>query len=224
MSAATVGGMFARDPRFPNLIVTRHPLLRHKVTLLRKRTTPKKIFKELVGEIAMLLAYEVTSDLSTEEVRIETPLESTNGDVVIGEHLTLVPILRAGLGMVDGVLDLIPTMRVGHIGLQRDHDTLEPIDYYFKIPPPLEASVIIVVDPMLATGGSASAAVTYLKKSGARTLRMMCIVAAPEGVQRMLDDHPDVPVYAAALDRELNERGYILPGLGDAGDRLFGTD
>jgi uracil phosphoribosyltransferase len=224
MTASADGGVFSREPRFPNLIVTRHPLLRHKVTLLRKRDTPKKIFKELVDEIAMLLAYEVTSDLETEEVRVETPLESTAGDVVIGERLTLVPILRAGLGMVDGVLDLIPTMRVGHIGLQRDHDTLEPIDYYFKIPPPLETGVLIVADPMLATGGSASAAVAYLKKSGALNIRMICIVAAPEGVQRMLDDHPDVPVFAAALDRELNERGYILPGLGDAGDRLFGTD
>jgi uracil phosphoribosyltransferase len=224
MSAAADGGVVSREPGFSNLIVTRHPLLRHKVTLLRKRDTPKKIFKELVDEIAMLLAYEVTTDLETEEVRVETPLESTTGDVVIGERLTLVPILRAGLGMVDGVLDLIPTMRVGHIGLQRDHDTLEPIDYYFKIPPPLEASVLIVADPMLATGGSASAAVTYLKKAGASSIRMMCIVAAPEGVQRMLEDHPDVPVFAAALDRELNERGYILPGLGDAGDRLFGTD
>ena len=224
MRASTGDGMFTRDPRFPNLIVTRHPLLRHKVTLLRKRDTPKKIFKELVDEIAMLLAYEVTSDLGTDEVRVETPLESTMGDIVIGERLTLVPILRAGLGMVDGVLDLIPNMRVGHIGLQRDHDTLEPIDYYFKIPLPLEGSVFIVADPMLATGGSASAAVSYLKKSGARNIRMMCIVSSPEGVQRMLDDHPDVPVYAAALDRELNERGYILPGLGDAGDRMFGTD
>lgn len=224
MSSTPGSGMFSRDPDLPNLIVTSHPLLRHKVTLLRKRDTPKKIFKELVDEIAMLLAYEVTSDLDTETVRVETPLESTTGDIVLGERLTLVPILRAGLGMVDGVLDLIPTMRVGHIGLQRDHDTLEPIDYYFKIPLPLEESVFIVVDPMLATGGSASAAVTYLKDSGARNIRMMCIVAAPEGARRMLEDHPDVLVYSAALDRELNERGYILPGLGDAGDRLFGTD
>lgn len=224
MSAPGDGGMVARDPRFPNLVVTRHPLLRHKVTLLRRRDTPKKLFKELVDEIAMLLAYEVTTDLATEQVDVETPLESTVGELVVGERLTLVPILRAGLGMVDGVLNLIPTMSVGHIGLQRDHDTLEPIDYYFKIPPPLEAGVLIVVDPMLATGGSASAAVSYLKKAGARHVRMMCIVAAPEGVQRMLEDHPDVPVFAAALDRELDERGYILPGLGDAGDRLFGTE
>jgi uracil phosphoribosyltransferase len=216
--------MFSRDPDLPNLIVTSHPLLRHKVTLLRKRDTPKKIFKELVDEIAMLLAYEVTADLETTSIEVETPLAVTQGEKVVGERLTLVPILRAGLGMVDGVLELIPTMRVGHIGLQRDHDTLEPIDYYFKIPLPLEESVFIVVDPMLATGGSASAAVTYLKKSGARHIRMMCIVAAPEGARRMLEDHPDVPVYSAALDRQLNERGYILPGLGDAGDRLFGTD
>jgi uracil phosphoribosyltransferase len=224
MSATAGDGMFTRHPELPNLIVTRHPLLRHKVTLLRRHDTSKKIFKELVDEIAMLLAYEVTSDLGTESVSVETPLETTTGEIVRGQQLTLVPILRAGLGMVDGVLNLIPTMRVGHIGLQRDHDTLEPIDYYFKIPLPLEESVFIVADPMLATGGSASAAVSYLKKSGARTIRMMCIVSAPEGVSRMLEDHPDVPVYTAALDRELNGRGYILPGLGDAGDRLFGTE
>ena len=214
---------FRPDERYPNLILTRHPLLRHKVTLLRRADTPKKIFKELVDEIAMLLAYEVTADLSTESVRVQTPLEETDGELVVGERLTLVPVLRAGLGMVEGVLQLIPTMRVGHIGLQRDHDTLEPIDYYFKIPPDPEDSLFIVTDPMLATGGSASAAVTFLKRSGAREIRLMCIVAAPEGVERMGRDHPDVPVYAAAFDRQLNEKGYILPGLGDAGDRLFGT-
>jgi uracil phosphoribosyltransferase len=223
MEASASGGLFARDPRFPNLVVTRHPLLRHKMTLLRSADTSKKIFKELVDEVAMLLAYEVTSDLETEEVEVDTPLERTTGDIVRGQQITLVPILRAGLGMVDGVLNLIPTMRVGHIGLQRDHDTLEPIDYYFKIPPPLQESIFIVTDPMLATGGSASAAVSYLKRSGARTIRLMCIVAAPEGVQRMLDNHPDVPIFAASLDRALNDKGYILPGLGDAGDRLFGT-
>lgn len=214
---------FHRDPRYPNLVVTRHPLLRHKVTLLRRVDTPKKIFKELVDEIAMLLAYEVTADLETETVEVRTPLETTEGELVVGERLTLVPVLRAGLGMVEGVLQLIPTMRVGHIGLQRDHDTLEPIDYYFKIPPDPEGSLFIVTDPMLATGGSASAAVTFLKRSGAREIRLMCIVAAPEGVARMLKDHPDVAVYTAAFDRQLNEKGYILPGLGDAGDRLFGT-
>ncbi|MFQ5747126.1 MAG: uracil phosphoribosyltransferase [Gemmatimonadota bacterium] len=212
-----------RDPEFPNLVVTTHPLLRHKVALLRSTSTPKKIFKEAVDEIAMLMAYEVTADLETEAYEIETPLERTTGDRVVGERLTLVPILRAGLGMVEGVLRLIPTMRVGHIGLQREHETLEPIDYYFKIPPRPAESDFIVTDPMLATGGSASAAIGFLKKSGARRIRLMSIVAAPEGVRRLLEDHPDVTVYAAALDRQLNENGYILPGLGDAGDRLFGT-
>ena len=214
---------FRRDPEYPNLVVTRHPLLRHKVTLLRSASTSKKIFKELVDEIAMLLAYEVTADLQTTPIEVETPLAVTRGEKVVGERLTLVPILRAGLGMVDGVLELIPTMRVGHIGLQRDHDTLEPIDYYFKIPPDPEGSLFIVADPMLATGGSASAAVTFLKRSGARDIRLMCIVAAPEGVAKMLDVHPEVAVYAAALDSGLDENSYIVPGLGDAGDRLFGT-
>ena len=214
---------FRRDPEYPNLVVTRHPLLRHKVTLLRSASTSKKIFKELVDEIAMLLAYEVTADLQTTPIEVETPLAVTRGEKVVGERLTLVPILRAGLGMVDGVLELIPRMRVGHIGLQRDHDTLEPIDYYFKIPPDPEDSLFIVADPMLATGGSASAAVTFLKRSGARDIRLMCIVAAPEGVTKMLDVHPEVPVCAAALDNGLDENSYIVPGLGDAGDRLFGT-
>ncbi len=214
---------FLRDPKYPNLVVTRHPLLRHKVTLLRSSSTSKKIFKELVDEIAMLLAYEVTADLETESIEVETPLAVTQGEKVVGERLTLVPILRAGLGMVDGVLELIPTMRVGHIGLQRDHDTLEPVDYYFKIPPDPEGSLFIVADPMLATGGSASAAVSFLKRSGAGDIRLMCIVAAPEGVQRMLEDHPEVTVYAAALDSGLDKNSYIVPGLGDAGDRLFGT-
>jgi uracil phosphoribosyltransferase len=214
---------FQRDPEYPNLVISRHPLLRHKVTLLRSASTSKKIFKELVDEIAMLLADEVTADLETTSIQGATPLAVTQGEKVVGERLTLVPILRAGLGMVDGVLELIPTMRVGHIGLQRDHDTLEPIDYYFKIPPDPEHSLFIVADPMLATGGSASAAVSFLKRSGARDIRLMCIVAAPEGVRKMLDDHTEVPVYAASLDKGLDENSYILPGLGDAGDRLFGT-
>lgn len=209
--------------RFPNLILVQHPLLRHKVSLLRSIETPKKIFQELVDEIAMLMAYEVTADLPVEERTIETPLETTTGHRVKGNRVTLVPILRAGLGMVEGVMRLLPTMRVGHIGLQREHDTLEPVDYYFKIPPHPEERYFIVTDPMLATGGSASAAIRFLKRSGARRIRLMCIVAAPEGVERLGRDHPDVRVFAAALDRELNEHGYILPGLGDAGDRLFGT-
>ena len=210
--------------RHENLRITRHPLIEHKISLLRSVETSKKVFKELIDEIAQLLAYEVTTDLASEPRTIETPLETMQGARVAGSRIVIVPVLRAGLGMVEGILRLIPTARVGHVGLQRDHDTLEPADYYFKIPPRVEDSLYIVTDPMLATGGSASAAVASLKKRGAASIRLMVIVAAPEGVRRMATDHPDVPVYAAALDRELNDRGYILPGLGDAGDRLFGTD
>jgi uracil phosphoribosyltransferase len=208
---------------FPNLTVIHHPLVQHKLTVLRRKDTSKKKFKELVDEIAMLMAYEVTRDLPLAEVEVETPLETTTQMRLSGKKLTLVPILRAGLGMVDGVLRLMPSVRVGHIGLYRDHDTLQPVDYYFKIPPEPEARDFIVLDPMLATGGSAAAAVTSLKRSGATRVRFMCLVAAPEGVKRMQQDHPDVQVYAAALDRELDSNGYIRPGLGDAGDRLFGT-
>jgi uracil phosphoribosyltransferase len=209
--------------QFPNLTVVQHPLVRHKLSVLRDKETSKKKFKELVDEIAMLMAYEVTKDLPLSAVEIETPLETTTEMKLSGKKLTVVPILRAGLGMVDGVVRLIPSARVGHIGLFRDHDTLQPVDYYFKIPPEPENRDFILLDPMLATGGSASAATTSLKRSGASRVRFVCLVAAPEGVQRMLDDHPDVHVYTAALDRELNDLGYILPGLGDAGDRLFGT-
>jgi uracil phosphoribosyltransferase len=215
--------MTSVENRNDNLRVTRHPLIEHKISLLRSVATPKKVFKELVDEIAQLLAYEVTADLGTEPRTIETPLETMEGAKVHGSRIVIVPVLRAGLGMVEGILRLIPTARVGHVGLQRDHDTLEPADYYFKIPPRVEDSLYVVTDPMLATGGSASAAVASLKRRGAASIRLMVIVAAPEGVRRMNADHPDVPVYAAALDRELNDRGYIQPGLGDAGDRQFGT-
>jgi uracil phosphoribosyltransferase len=208
---------------FPNLTVITHPLVRHKLAVLRRRQTSKKTFKELVDEISMLMGYEVTKDLALEPVEIETPLERTTEMMLSGKKLTVVPILRAGLGMVEGVVRLMPSVRVGHIGIFREHDTLQPVDYYFKIPAEAEARDFIVLDPMLATGGSASAAVAALKRSGATRVRFVCLVAAPEGVQRLLDDHPDVHVYAAALDRQLNEVGYILPGLGDAGDRLFGT-
>jgi uracil phosphoribosyltransferase len=208
---------------FPNLFVVDHPLVRHKLTVLRRRDTSKKKFKELVDEIAMLMAYEVTKDLPMEEVEIETPLETSVQLRLTGKKLTVVPILRAGLGMVDGVVRLMPSARVGHIGLYRDHETLQPITYFFKIPPEPAARDFIILDPMLATGGSASAAVELLRAEGAERIRFMCLVAAPEGVQRMLDDHPDVPIHAAALDRCLDENGYIRPGLGDAGDRLFGT-
>jgi uracil phosphoribosyltransferase len=208
---------------FPNLTVIDHPLIQHKLAVLRDRNTSKKTFRALVDEISMLMGYEVTKDLPLEEVEVDTPLEHTTARQVSGKKLTLVPILRAGLGMVEGVLRLMPSVRVGHIGLYREHDTLLPVDYYFKIPPDPEARDFIVLDPMLATGGSASAAIGSLKRSGATRVRLVCIVAAPEGIQRLLDDHPDVQVFTAALDRELNDTGYILPGLGDAGDRLFGT-
>lgn len=209
--------------RFPNLTVIDHPLIRHKLAVLRSRDTSKKTFRALVDEISMLMGYEATKDLPLQDVEIETPLEKTAAQMVSGKKLTLVPVLRAGLGMVEGMLRLMPSVRVGHIGLYRDHETLQPVDYYFKIPPDAEARDFFVLDPMLATGGSASAAVASLKRHGAARVRLMSLVAAPEGVQRMLDDHPEVQVYTAALDRQLNDVGYILPGLGDAGDRLFGT-
>jgi uracil phosphoribosyltransferase len=211
------------EPRFPNLIVLDHPLIQHKLTILRDRETSTRDFKQLVSEIAVLMAYEATKDLATQPVEIETPLERMTGRQVSGKKLTLVPILRAGLGMVEGIAHLIPSARVGHIGLYRDHDTLKPVDYYFKIPADEVERDFYVLDPMLATGGSAVAAVGTLNGAGARRIRFLSIVAAPEGVGRMLDAHPDVPIYTAALDRQLNEIGYILPGLGDAGDRLFGT-
>jgi uracil phosphoribosyltransferase len=208
---------------FPGLVVVAHPLVQHKLTLLRDRRTPTKIFKELVDEIAMLMAYEATSDLALEDAPVDTPLEQTIGHKVAGKKLTLVPILRAGLGMVEGILRLVPSARVGHIGLYRDHDTLEPVDYYFKVPSDAGERDFFVLDPMLATGGSAASAVQSLKRAGATRIRFLCLVAAPDGVRRLLAAHPDVTVYCASLDRELNASGYILPGLGDAGDRLFGT-
>ncbi len=210
-------------PGHRNLTVLTHPLIQHKLTLLRDKRTSTRDFKELMAEIAMLMAYEVTQDLPTEPVEIETPLERMVGRQVSGKKLTLVPILRAGLGMVDGIAQLIPSARVGHIGLARDHETLRPVDYYFKIPGSEVERDFFVLDPMLATGGSAVASVTALKKAGARRIRFLCLVAAPEGVRNLEGAHPDLPIFAAALDRELDSRGYILPGLGDAGDRLFGT-
>jgi len=210
-------------PVFPTLRIVSHPLVQHKIGVLRDRATPTKQFKELVDEIAMLMAYEATADLQLEAVPVETPLEHTTGQRIAGKKLTLVPILRAGLGMVEGVARLVPGARVGHIGLYRDHTTLEPVDYYFKIPGDAAEREFFVLDPMLATGGSAAAAVASLKRTGATRIRFMCLVAAPEGVRRLAEAHPDVIVYCAALDRELNDSGYILPGLGDAGDRLFGT-
>jgi uracil phosphoribosyltransferase len=208
---------------FPNLNVVEHPLIQHKLAILRDRSTPKKIFRELVDEITLLMAYEVTRDLPLQPVEIETPLERTTAYTVSGKKLTIVPILRAGLGMVEAMLRLMPSVRVGHIGMYREHDTLQPVEYYFKIPPDPESRDFIILDPMLATGGSTAAAATGLKRRGALRVRVVSLVAAPEGVRFMLEKHPDVQLFAAALDRELSSIGYILPGLGDAGDRLFGT-
>jgi uracil phosphoribosyltransferase len=208
---------------FPNLTVVEHPLIQHKVALLRRTDTSKKLFRELVEEITLLLGYEVTRDLPLEVVQLDTPLETTHGMVVSGKKLSLIPVLRAGLGMVEGMLKLVPSARVGHVGLYREHDSLKPVSYYFRIPEAPELRDFVILDPMLATGGSAAMAVSSLKTHGAERIRLMCIVAAPEGVQHMLEQHPDVHIFTAALDRELNDRGYILPGLGDAGDRLFGT-
>ena len=212
------------EPRaeLPNLTVIEHPLILHKLSHLRRSVTGKKLFKELVDEIAALMTYEVTRDLELEDVEVETPLERMTGKRIRGRKLVVVPILRAGLGMVEGMVKLLPGARVGHVGLYRDEQTLRPVEYYAKLPDP-RGRTFIVVDPMLATGGSAVAAVGLLKQRGARDVRFMCLVAAPEGVRALLAAHPEVPVYAASLDRELNERGYILPGLGDAGDRIFGT-
>jgi uracil phosphoribosyltransferase len=210
-------------PGHPNLTVLDHPLIQHKLTILRDKHTGTRDFKQLVSEIAMLMAYEVTSDLPLEPLEIETPLERMRGAQVAGKKLTLVPILRAGLGMIEGISQLIPSARVGHIGLYRDHESLSPVDYYFKIPAGGQDRTFYVLDPMLATGGSAVAAVTALKTAGAGRIRFLCLVAAPEGVRLLAERHSDVPVFAAALDRQLDAHGYILPGLGDAGDRLFGT-
>lgn len=210
-------------PRYPNLIVLEHPLIQHKLAVLRDKATPTRDFKQLVSEIAMLMTYEATRDLPTEEVAVETPLERMSARRVAGKKLTLVPILRAGLGMVEGISQLIPSARVGHIGLYRDHETLKPVSYYFKVPRAEADRHFFILDPMLATGGSAVAAVSQLRSVGATRISFLCLVAAPPGVEAMLAAHPAVPVFAAALDRQLNEKGYILPGLGDAGDRIFGT-
>jgi uracil phosphoribosyltransferase len=211
---------------FSNLTVVDHPLIRHKLGLLRAATTPKKLFGELVDELSMLMAYEVTRGLEEREVEIETPLERTTARAIVGQDLVVVPILRAGLGMARGFLRLIPTARVGHVGVARNEESLEPVEYYYKVPDSdgeADRGRFIVLDPMLATGGSASATIARLKERGARHVVLMCLVAAPEGVRALAAAHPDVHVFAAALDRELNAAGYILPGLGDAGDRLFGT-
>ncbi|MDY3079704.1 MAG: uracil phosphoribosyltransferase [Oscillospiraceae bacterium] len=200
-----------------------HPLIQHKLSILRDKNTSVKEFRELISEIAMLMCYEATRDLPLEPVEIETPVAKATVNRIAGKKLAIVPILRAGLGMVDGMVSMIPNAKVGHIGLFRDPQTLEPVKYYFKMPPDIEERDVIVVDPMLATGGSASAAIQFLKDDGVKHIKLMCIIGAPEGVERMQKDHPDVDIYVAALDDHLNDHGYIVPGLGDAGDRIFGT-
>ncbi|EGL81804.1 uracil phosphoribosyltransferase [Caldalkalibacillus thermarum TA2.A1] len=200
-----------------------HPLIQHKLTYIRSKETGTKEFRELVDEVAALMAYEITRDLPLQEVEVETPLAKCKSYLLAGKKIGLVPILRAGLGMVDGILKLIPAAKVGHIGLYRDPDTLEPVEYYVKLPSDIEERDFIVIDPMLATGGSAVAAIHSLKKRGASNIKLMCLIAAPEGIERMQKEHPDVDIYVASVDEKLNEKGYIIPGLGDAGDRLFGT-
>lgn len=200
-----------------------HPLIQHKLSILRDKNTSVKVFRELISEIAMLMCYEATRDLPLEEVEVETPVAVAKCKRIAGKKLAVVPILRAGLGMVDGMVSMMPNVKVGHIGLFRDPETHEPVKYYYKMPPDITERDIIVVDPMLATGGSASAAIQFLKDEGAHNIKLMCIIGAPEGVARMQQDHPDVDIFVAALDDHLNEHAYIVPGLGDAGDRIFGT-
>ncbi len=206
-----------------HLTVVDHPLVQHKLTIMRDKETPTAVFRQLLREIGQLLAYEVTRDLPMTTKRIETPMREMDAPTVAGKKLALVSILRAGNGLLDGVLELIPSARVGFVGLYRDEKTLQPVQYYFKVPEALEDRLVIAVDPMLATGNSSAAAVDLLKKSGATNIRFLCLLAAPEGIARMKEAHPDVPILTAAVDEKLNDKGYIVPGLGDAGDRMFGT-
>jgi uracil phosphoribosyltransferase len=207
---------------FPNVILIDHPVIQTKLTELRDYTTDHRKFRALLDEIAGLMVYEVTRDWPTMPRVVQTPLERMTGRV-LARQVTLVPILRAGLGMADGVLKLLPEARLGHLGVYRDEKTLEPVPYYQKLPPDIASTEVLLIDPMLATGGSGSAAIAFLKKAGVTSLRFVCLVAAPEGVQALHRQHPEVPIYCAAIDRELNDKAYILPGLGDAGDRIFGT-
>ena len=203
--------------------IMEHPLIQHKIGIIRRKETSSKEFRELVSEIAMFMAYEATRDLKLTDIEIETPLQKTVVKELAGKKLAVVPILRAGLGMVEGMLAMVPAAKVGHIGLYRDPETLKPVEYYCKLPADCEEREVFVVDPMLATGGSCIAAIQMLKNRGVKNIRFMCIIAAPEGVKKLQEAHPDVEVYIGALDEKLNEHGYIVPGLGDAGDRIFGT-
>ena len=208
---------------FPNLRVIEHPLIQHKLSQMRDETTNTERFRRFVREVGQMLAYEVTRDLPTELVKVRTPLATFDSPMIAGKQQCLVSILRAGNGMLDGMLELLPAAKVGHIGLYRDPSTLEPVEYYFKVPSDIAARMVIVCDPMLATGNSAVAAINRLKDHGVTSIQLVCLLAAPEGVRAMLERHPDVPVTVAALDEKLNDHGYIVPGLGDAGDRIFGT-
>ena len=200
-----------------------HPLIQHKLSILRDKHTSVKEFRELISEIAMLMCFEATRDLPLEEIDVETPVATAHCKHIAGKKLAIVPILRAGLGMVDGMVTMMPNVKVGHIGLFRDPQTLEPVKYYFKMPPDIDERDVIVVDPMLATGGSAAEGIRIVKEAGCKTVRLMCLVAAPEGIAMLHELHPDVVIYTAAVDSHLNDHGYIVPGLGDAGDRIFGT-
>ncbi|MBQ7669415.1 MAG: uracil phosphoribosyltransferase [Clostridia bacterium] len=205
------------------LHVINHPMIQHKLSIMRKEETGSKDFRQLLNEISLLMGYELTRDIPLEDVEIDTPVAHTTAKMISGKKLAIVPILRAGLGMVDGLLSLVPVAKVGHIGLYRDPETHLPVEYYCKLPQDIEDRLVIVVDPMLATGGSASDAITLLKRRGVTNIRLMCLVGAPEGAKKIQEDHPDVDIYIAAMDSHLNEHAYIVPGLGDAGDRLFGT-
>ncbi|MGN1197212.1 MAG: uracil phosphoribosyltransferase [Acetatifactor sp.] len=206
-----------------NITIFSHPLIQHKISLLRDKNTGTNEFRKMVGEIAMLEGFEAMSDLPLKDVEIETPIEKCMTPMLAGRKLAIVPILRAGLGMVDGILNLVPTAKVGHIGMYRNEETHEPVEYYCKLPSPIEERTIIVTDPMLATGGSAIDAIAQIKKHGGKAIKFMCIIAAPEGLEKLHKAHPDVQIYVGHLDRELNKNAYICPGLGDAGDRIFGT-
>ena len=211
------------DMDMTNVVIFEHPLIQHKITRLRDKSTGTNEFRTLVSEIAMLEGYEALRDLPTEEIPVETPIENTMSSVISGKKMAIVPVLRAGLGMVDGILSLVPTAKVGHIGLYRDPETHEPHEYYCKLPSPIEQRTIVVVDPMLATGGSACDAIEMIKQHGGKKIKFMCSIAAPEGLKKLHETHPDIQIYVGHLDRELNKDAYICPGLGDAGDRIFGT-
>ncbi len=206
-----------------NLVVVNHPLVLHKLTLMRDKNTPSAVFRQLLREISLLLAYEVARDLPMTMQTIETPLAEMEAPILKGKKLVIVSILRAGNGLLEGMLDLMPSARIGHIGLYRDPVTLQPVEYYFKVPTDIDERPVIVVDPMLATGNSIAYAIKRLKEKGARDVRLVCLLSAPEGIKRVSEEHPDVPIYTAAIDSHLNDHGYIVPGLGDAGDRMFGT-